>query len=763
MTGRPTLLDKQTSLHITTVSDWHVGVGRGVPGTLDAVVRRDGDGLPYLPGTTLTGVVRDACLTVARALDDGNVDGNWQSWHRYAFGDAADKDVGRTTRRLSPAAVAIGPGRLPGPLRRELRGSRDLVEAATAVRVSVAIDPERGRAKDRALRFTEVATGGLPLEAEVTIDLPDEDNARAALTALLALGCGWCTELGGDRRRGLGRVALRLGTDDDPHIAATWAAWLADNPDWEPPARQSTVATARRPEAARLASTSDSPRWTVLDLEITTEAAIRVPRQTLGNVVRGHDYLPGSLLLPWLSDRWGPGTVRSAIVAGQLVARNAVPEVAGARGVPAPLNLNRSRGLDDEAGKPLAVGEPPKGFRQVRDLWTSPSVVDEVVRLQQPALAQVSHNAVDRSRQRPTSDAGIYELEVIPAGRRLRGQVVLGPAIVAQLVSDHGQQWWERLDGAARFGARRRGEYGAVRVATTPTEQPPPPPPTSGPVTLRAVSDVLVRGPGLRYSAEPHDLETTLTRQLGAPVTVDEVTARTRRRDSWHAGWQLPRETMTGLAAGSVFRVTAADGHQVDPARWGRLLLCGVGDRTAEGFGEVRLDDSLVAGTEWWVEELLPEQAAEQADGELTSECLDALRRLTARANQRRLVDAVVASRSSAGYGKVRAQLGKLSRSQRGTWLALTATAAMSRSTRTVREHADAWLAVKSQKRAPQVAVARTIGALLSEHGDQSLTALLPAPDLDLSTDESQARALAVLVADIVDDLRRRVTEEEQS
>jgi hypothetical protein len=95
----------------------------------------------------------------------------------------------------------------------------------------------------------------------------------------------------------------------------------------------------------------------------------------------------------------------------------------------------------------------------------------------------------------------------------------------------------------------------------------------SGGILLLAVTDLLVRGPGLRYSANPDDVAAELGRRLGVPVRVAVEAARTSRRDSWHAGWQLPRETMVGLAAGTVLRLTF-DGV-ADAAAWHHLLLFG--------------------------------------------------------------------------------------------------------------------------------------------------------------------------------------------
>ncbi|MDN5751198.1 MAG: RAMP superfamily CRISPR-associated protein, partial [Pseudonocardia sp.] len=63
------------TLTITFHSDWRVGTGTGLPGDLDDLVRRDDDGLPMVPGRTLTGMLRDGCEQAATALG-----GTWPAW-----------------------------------------------------------------------------------------------------------------------------------------------------------------------------------------------------------------------------------------------------------------------------------------------------------------------------------------------------------------------------------------------------------------------------------------------------------------------------------------------------------------------------------------------------------------------------------------------------------------------------------------------------------------------------------------------------------
>ena len=64
---------KRRRLKLTFESDWHIGTGAGIPGSVDRQVLRDGDGLPYVPGKTLTGILRDAAEWVADTRGGGGI------------------------------------------------------------------------------------------------------------------------------------------------------------------------------------------------------------------------------------------------------------------------------------------------------------------------------------------------------------------------------------------------------------------------------------------------------------------------------------------------------------------------------------------------------------------------------------------------------------------------------------------------------------------------------------------------------------------
>lgn len=750
MTGTPlppAPLPLVSELVVRTCSDWHVGSGAGIAGDLDATVRRDPDGLPYVPGTSLTGLLRDSCRVVAHALDDGLADGPWQRWHTAVFGTAPDVATDRSTRWIRPALVGIGAGRLRPGLAARLVSS-DKTWIATTRRPGVAIDARSGRALDGALRMVEVARGGVDLVSEVTVEpvgVHLDQDAMVAVSALLVLGAAWTNQLGGWRRRGLGEVTLTLD-DQNP---ARWAGWLAES-SWSPqevPVPDRTTQAAPRPTGR-----GGGGGWHRIELRLTTTGPVRVPSQVTGNVVRGLDYLPGSLLLPWLSQRWGAERVRAAIWQRALVARTTLPEVAGQRGLPAPLTLHRSRDGDE---RDLFQGAPPDGARQVRSTYTDGAVTGEQVRLVPVRLATVSHNAVNPRTQRPDSESGLYELEVIPAGTVLRGEILVQAGLLTDLEGEFGEHPWSLLAGAARFGARRRGEYGATTVEVRGCKPVPSVPLPGARCQLWAVSDVVVRGRGLRYSADPDDVARSLSRELGVRVVPAGAVTRTRRRDGWHGGWQLPRESVLGLAAGSVLTVEFPDGPP--PAdRWAAVLAGGVGDRVAEGYGEVIADAPL----------LTVEKARVAADEDPPTD-IDAavpdlhpadeasLAMLSTAWLTEQVRFALPDTRTSTEYTGLRAAMAALSPSQRGTWRAAAVSAAVAGTLGPLRTQAARTEASGRAVKEPQRDVAAAVRRLTDRTGTWWAVLAAALPGTSDLTDRDRAVAAAVLVTDVLDDLHR--------
>ena len=54
---RPIAESQEWTIVIETTSDWHIGTGAGIPGSIDRACALDQDGLPYVPGWTIRQLV----------------------------------------------------------------------------------------------------------------------------------------------------------------------------------------------------------------------------------------------------------------------------------------------------------------------------------------------------------------------------------------------------------------------------------------------------------------------------------------------------------------------------------------------------------------------------------------------------------------------------------------------------------------------------------------------------------------------------------
>ncbi|RMG29611.1 MAG: hypothetical protein D6721_05670 [Gammaproteobacteria bacterium] len=194
-------------LEIELLGYWHAGGGRGAGAVLDAVVHRDPNGLPVLPGRHLKGLLRDA-LARAEAWDwPGVPTGSTET----LFGAPAREGKGKEhpPAPSSPGCLRVSDATLPDELAHWLAGSGGKGSLPHLFRslYATAIDHETGTARDRSLRGIEVVVP-LTLFSRIT-PVPDrepppdwQDRIRAVLPLIDAVGA--------HRTRGLGRAILRL-------------------------------------------------------------------------------------------------------------------------------------------------------------------------------------------------------------------------------------------------------------------------------------------------------------------------------------------------------------------------------------------------------------------------------------------------------------------------------------------------------------------------------------------------------------------------
>lgn len=588
---------------ITMQSDWHVGTGMG-RGELDSVVQRDGDNLPYIPGKTLTGILRDSCEQVALGLDNGQTRGLWHGWINFIFGDQPALAQGAIEPEPRPALIAIGSAHLDPKLKAAFQGKKQLQEAIAFMKPGVAIDAITGTAKKDFLRFEEVVRLGAKLTAEVELNLPDNlsETNKKVIAGILASGAKLTERLGGKRRRGNGRCELKFSGYSDQQIQ-----WLKDN--------YQSVDQPPKYQQNKLQSAGDNPEqqppWHIIPLTIKTLSPVVLPARTVGNVVECLDYIPGRYLLGYIHKTLGEYfDVSQAIAAGDLIITNATIKIDGKAGRATPFCLFGEK-LDGGLGKGKGVynrfqeSEPDgiqlKGERggyvgqfeqEQRNLPNTGKINSELF----------THNTIQDDVQRPTSDVGgVYSYEAIIAGQTFVAELRLPDSLVKQITSKN-KNWQAQLKATIRIGQSKKDQYGKIEVTSGNSADLPKPTGNNKTLSIWFLSDILLRGDRLNFNATPDDLKKYLENALDIKLKERSdndlicIALRSQRTESWQVRWGLPRPSLVGWQAGSCLIYDIESGT-VNAEKLQELMITGIGDRCTEGYGQIGFNDPLLSAS----------------------------------------------------------------------------------------------------------------------------------------------------------------------
>jgi len=594
-------------IRLHMLSDWHVGSGYGRPGDVDALVARDADDLPYVPAKTLTGILRDACEQAAFGLDGGKRDGAWSAWVSYIFGSQPAVD-GHLYRPVS-AALSVRSARLPEAVRGQLKwATGDGRQAAEALRKvvtftkpGVQLDVHTGQAVEKCLRMEEMARGGATLHADAQIDMAElSTEQQHCVLGLLAVGCRLAERIGGKRRRGGGKVSAEMtipGSDEKSEVA--WLSAHSAEPS-APPAHQATTSSPRL-------TAVEGGAWSSYDVTLRLDSPVIANSTKKGNVVDSLDYLPGTYLLPVVSGALRKAGIDadSAIINGGIVVSNATIDVGGMRGLPVPWALFReklSAGDGKTAWNSLQVvldrQTQYKGLRAGYVAWDGTGVTHKSVK-----MSARMHNSIDDEHQRPgESGGGVYTYTAINAEQTFHTHVR-----ISQSVSP-GDGWKEYLKGSSvRLGSSKKDDYGLAHVVdVVPSNEKGVTEPADGQMTVWLTSDMLLRDERLRAVGTPCALQKLLEREFGCGLEpfhqITEADApmncvgRRRRTDSWQGSWGLPRPSLVGLCAGTclIYKVVNIKDQPRFKAALARLQVEGIGERRAEGYGQVQFNHALL-------------------------------------------------------------------------------------------------------------------------------------------------------------------------
>lgn len=643
------------TIQIHMISDWHIGSGTG-RGEIDSEVQRDVDGLPYIPAKSLTGILRDGCEQIALALDNGDERGKWHYWVNFLLGDQPntlqrnrEDDRAQLENEPRPAVFSIRSAHFAQVLKaalstkplekllkwaeqqenfpeaektqitQRLKMKRQLNNAIAFIKPSVAIDSETGSAKvgetGGSLRFEEVVRMGAVLTSESSLDFSSyqsiTEEQRKVAYALLIAGSKMVERLGGKRRRGNGTCKITLVDDAKSN---EWLQWLKDNhvkignpPPWQ---KQKLSSGSQHPEA-------DST-WFTIPLTITTLSPILIPKRTIGNVVECLDYIPGRYFLGHLHKVLGGHmNVSEAIARGDLVIANATIAIDSIAGRPTPFCLFGEK-LDGGLSKGEKVynrfQEPEPKDAQNKEIQIKGERGGYVGKFDESKLPEYktvklevnTHNTIDDRSQRPSpeTDGAVYSYQAIPAQAVLKAELRI-PKSVKEHLDTESRDWWQKLNSDLRIGQSKKDQYGLIHI----TADQPNLFETSKQVGnnnllyVWFLSDVLLRDDRLNLTTDLDAFKQVLERELGLDQgslkerrdnDLLSQMLRSRRTDSWQVRWNLPRPSMLGWQAGSCIVYEIQGDQKPTSEKLIELEAKGIGDRRAEGYGQIYFNDPLL-------------------------------------------------------------------------------------------------------------------------------------------------------------------------
>ena len=177
---------------ITFHSDWHCGSGLAAGADVDALAIKDKDNLPFIPGKTLKGLIRQAVEELV-SFGYGKVD---KGLLEKTFGKLSDDDEKANMKQ----GVAFFSNAELEDLTKKYIIQQQLQDYFYRNIASTAIDPTTGIAKDHSLRKVEVCAPCV-LHAYIS-NVPDE------MVELITEGMKFIKRLGVNRNRGLGRCTI---------------------------------------------------------------------------------------------------------------------------------------------------------------------------------------------------------------------------------------------------------------------------------------------------------------------------------------------------------------------------------------------------------------------------------------------------------------------------------------------------------------------------------------------------------------------------
>lgn len=536
-------------LYIKLLSDMCTYSGETYNSIVDTDVVYDVHGIPYIPAKRIKGCIREAALEL---LEFGLIS---REKYEKLFGKEGSQQSGFSLSNAylkeHAALVAVA----EHFKKDELAAPQNVLEQYTDLRTQTAVDLETGVADKNSLRTMRVIRRGLEFEAECN---PGK-NVDAELQKVLKLAVSLVKHMGVSRSRGLGLVEMKLDSTGEMDSKGT--------------------------NKHVLITKEQLKEQNKISYRITLNSTM-VCKSPQGNQAQTQDYIAGSKVLGLLAGALGRENYLELMENHGIRVSNAYIMNGEKRCMPARISLQKQKDQSyDEEGKML-----------IKDMLYAPDVTGKQMTPAGVAYMDADHHTAgvvteisyhhqrpaDKSVGRATGEDGssFYQLCGISAGQTFGGAIYADKVCAEKIL--------EAVNalGEVRMGYGKSSEFGAVDFALYDVESSgEQSPSTMHDAVLTLGSDVILYNEYGMPSTEINVLKNCLEAVTG----VDDLELTHPFLDfaligGFNVTWQRRKPAFHALGKGSTFLVHSDKGFDA-----GRLRSQFIGERTAEGYGELIL------------------------------------------------------------------------------------------------------------------------------------------------------------------------------
>lgn len=536
-------------LYIKLLSDMCTYSGETYNSIVDTDVVYDVHGIPYIPAKRIKGCIREAALEL---LEFGLIS---REEYEKLFGKEGNQQSGFSLSNAylkeHAALVAVAEHFKENGL----AAPQNVLEQYTDLRTQTAVDLETGVADKNSLRTMRVIRRGLEFEAECN---PGK-NVDAELQKVLKLAVSLVKHMGVSRSRGLGLVEMKLDSTGEMDSKGT--------------------------NKHVLITKEQLKEQNKISYRITLNSTM-VCKSPQGNQAQTQDYIAGSKVLGLLAGALGRENYLELMENHGIRVSNAYIMNGEKRCMPARISLQKQKDQSyDEEGKML-----------IKDMLYAPDVTGKQMTPAGVAYMDADHHTAgvvteisyhhqrpaDKSVGRATGEDGssFYQLCGISAGQTFGGAIYADKVCAEKIL--------EAVNalGEVRMGYGKSSEFGAVDFALYDVESSGEQSPlTMHDAVLTLGSDVILYNEYGMPSTEINVLKNCLEAVTG----VDDLELTHPFLDfaligGFNVTWQRRKPAFHALGKGSTFLVHSDKGFDA-----GRLRSQFIGERTAEGYGELIL------------------------------------------------------------------------------------------------------------------------------------------------------------------------------